>query len=78
MCISQGCASRGFICAQVAAFDELVDYGGDLQLLARDKKVRQQGKKYLVNDGDIVSFDYYTAAQLEEHHRAAASTGSGK
>ena len=63
----------------MVAFDELVDYNGDLQLLTRDKKVRQQGKKYLVNDGDIISFDYYTPAQLEEHNRSVGGTsGAGK
>lgn len=55
---------RGFICVQVAAYDEIVSYHGDLNLLKRDRKIRQQGRKYIVNDGDVLSFEYHTPQQL--------------
>ena len=57
---------RGFICAQVAVYDEVVAYNADLPLLKREKKIRQQGKKYFVNEGDIISFDFYTPQQLDD------------
>ena len=43
-------------------------YNADLPLLKRDKKIRQQGKKYLVNEGDVISFDSYTPEQVDGMH----------
>ena len=51
---------------QVAAYDEIVGYNGDLNLLKRDRKIRQQGRKYLINDGDMLSFEFYTPEQLTQ------------
>ena len=70
---------RGFICAQVAVFEELVEMGGDLNMLKMEKKIRQQGRKYVINHGDIISFDFYTPEQLAEQNRSVAgSSGAGK
>lgn len=70
---------RGFISAQVANYDELVEAHGDLNLLKREKKIRQQGKKYAINGGDIISFDYYTPLQLAEQAQSlAGSSGAAK
>ena len=60
---------RGFICAQVVAYDELFDVGGDLNLLLREKKVRQQGRKYVINGGDIISFESFTPQQIQEQNK---------
>ncbi len=35
-------------------------------MLKRDRKIRQQGRNYVVNDGDVISFDYFTAQELEQ------------
>ncbi len=57
---------RGFISCQVTTYLELVQYKGDLNMLKRDRKIRQQGRNYVVNDGDVISFDYFTAQELEQ------------
>src|SRR5439155_368561 len=48
---------RGFIRAEVVAFDEFVRYGGEAK--CRDAgKLRLEGKEYVVQDGDIVHFRF--------------------
>lgn len=70
---------RGFISAQVASYEELVEMDGDLNMLKREKKIRQQGKKYAINGGDIISFGYYTPLQLAEQQQSVAgSSGAAK
>lgn len=49
---------RGFIKAEVIAFDALKELGGDM-LLAKEKGlVRQEGKEYVMQDGDVVLFKF--------------------
>jgi hypothetical protein len=48
---------RGFIRAEVIAYDELVALGGEKQ--ARDAgKLRSEGKEYFVQDGDVITFRF--------------------
>lgn len=48
---------RGFIKAEVVSFDDLMSSGGMVQ--AREKGlVRQEGKEYVMQDGDIVLFKF--------------------
>jgi ribosome-binding ATPase YchF (GTP1/OBG family) len=48
---------RGFICAEVAAWDEFVRHGGEAG--ARDAgRLRQEGRDYIVQDGDVVRFRF--------------------
>ncbi len=48
---------RGFIRAEVIAFDELMEYG--TMAAAREKgKIRSEGKEYVMQDGDIVLFRF--------------------
>lgn len=48
---------RGFIKAEVVAYDDFVKYG-DL-LTAKDHgRVRQEGRDYVVQDGDIIHFKF--------------------
>ncbi len=48
---------RGFIKAEVVSFDDLISSGGMVQ--AREKGlVRQEGKEYIMQDGDIVLFKF--------------------
>lgn len=48
---------RGFIRAETVAFDDLVAVGG--MVAAKDKgMVRQEGKEYVVKDGDVILFRF--------------------
>ena len=47
---------RGFIRAQVIAYDDLVEAGFDYQAVKAKGKQRTEGKDYVVNDGDIIEF----------------------
>jgi hypothetical protein len=46
---------KGFIRAEVIAFDDIVAYKG--RVGARDAgKARSEGKEYIVHDGDVILF----------------------
>jgi len=48
---------RGFIAAQIIAFDDLVAFGSEAK--AREAgKLRLEGKEYVVQDGDVVEFRF--------------------
>jgi ribosome-binding ATPase len=48
---------RGFICAEVAAWDEFVRHGGEAG--AREAgRLRQEGRDYIIQDGDVVRFRF--------------------
>jgi GTP-binding protein YchF len=48
---------RGFICAEVVAYDDYVRCGGEAG--AREAgKLRQEGRDYVVQDGDVVHFRF--------------------
>ena len=48
---------RGFICAETIAYDDYTTLGGENQ--AKDAgKMRQEGKGYVVQDGDIFNFRF--------------------
>ena len=48
---------RGFIKAEVYTYNELIQYKSELAL--KDKgKIRQEGKNYVVQDGDIIYFKF--------------------
>ena len=48
---------RGFIRAETIAFDDYVSLGGEAG--AKDAgKLRQEGKEYLVQDGDVMMFKF--------------------
>lgn len=48
---------RGFIRAEVASYDELMEYGS-LQAMQEAGRVRLEGKDYVMEDGDIVHFRF--------------------
>jgi len=49
---------RGFIRAEVIAFDDLMAQGGSMAS-AKDKGlVRSEGKEYVMKDGDVVVFRF--------------------
>ncbi len=50
---------RGFIKAEIIAFDTLKnDCNGDMQLAKEKGLVRQEGKEYVIEDGDVVLFRF--------------------
>ncbi len=48
---------RGFIRAETIAFDDYVSLGGELGAKEAGK-LRQEGKEYLVQDGDVLHFKF--------------------
>jgi len=49
---------RGFIRAEIIAFDTLKELGGNMQLAKEKGLVRQEGKEYVIQDGDVVLFRF--------------------
>lgn len=48
---------RGFICAEVMTYDELHELETESAVKAAGK-YRQQGKNYVVQDGDVIFFKF--------------------
>jgi obg-like ATPase 1 len=48
---------KGFICAEVMAFDELKEQGSEAKMKAAGR-YRQEGKNYEVLDGDVIFFKF--------------------
>lgn len=48
---------RGFIKAEIVAFDELVELGS-IQAAKENGRLRQEGKEYVMQDGDVVEFKF--------------------
>jgi len=48
---------RGFIAAQIIAFDDLMAYGSEAKAKEAGK-LRLEGKEYVVQDGDVVEFRF--------------------
>ena len=48
---------RGFIRAETIAYDDFISLGGE-QACKDAGKVRQEGKEYLVHDGDMMLFKF--------------------
>jgi ribosome-binding ATPase YchF (GTP1/OBG family) len=49
---------RGFIRAEVIAYDDLIAHGGNLASAREKGLVRIEGKDYLMKDGDVVLFRF--------------------
>ena len=49
---------RGFIRAEVIAFDDFISCGGNMVTAKEKGLVRSEGKEYVMNDGDIVLFRF--------------------
>ena len=49
---------RGFIRAEVIAFDTLKELGGDMNLAREKGLIRLEGKEYVIQDGDVVVFRF--------------------
>ena len=47
---------RGFIRAETIAYDKFMDCGGNMTAAKEKGLLRSEGKEYVVNDGDIITF----------------------
>ncbi|GBG59216.1 hypothetical protein CBR_g32232 [Chara braunii] len=52
---------RGFICAEVMKYDDLKEQGSEAAVRAAGK-FKQEGKNYVVADGDIINFKFNVTA----------------
>jgi GTP-binding protein YchF len=48
---------KGFICAETIAYDDYISYGSELKAKEAGK-MRQEGKEYVVKDGDVIYFKF--------------------
>jgi len=48
---------KGFICAETISYDDFVSFGGELSCKEAGK-MRQEGREYIVKDGDIILFRF--------------------
>ena len=48
---------RGFIKAEVYSYDDMKEYKSEAKLKEAGK-IRQEGKEYLVKDGDVIFFKF--------------------
>ena len=53
---------RGFICAEVMSFADLKELGNESEVKAKGK-YRQEGKTYVVADGDVIFFKFNVTAK---------------
>ena len=56
---------KGFIMAEVMKFDDFKEEGSEAAVKAAGK-YRQQGRNYVVEDGDIILFKFNAGAGLTE------------
>ncbi|MBT7956312.1 MAG: DUF933 domain-containing protein, partial [Rhodospirillaceae bacterium] len=48
---------KGFICAETIAYDDFTGLGGEIP--CKDAgKMRQEGRDYIVKDGDVILFRF--------------------
>ena len=48
---------KGFICAEVMKYEDFIEFGSEAEV-KNAGKFKQQGKEYIVQDGDIVNFKF--------------------
>lgn len=48
---------KGFICAEIMKYDDLMQYGSEVAVKAEGKYL-QKGKDYVVEDGEIIFFKF--------------------
>lgn len=53
--------AREFLRSEVIGYNDFMEYSGDRLRLTMERKIRNEGRKYLINDGDILAF--FTAGQ---------------
>ena len=48
---------KGFICAETTSYEDYIKYGGS-KGAKENGKIRQEGKSYIVQDGDVIFFKF--------------------
>jgi len=56
---------KGFICAEVMKYEDFIEAGSE-QECKNNGKLRQQGKEYVVNDGDICFFKFNVTTEKKK------------
>lgn len=56
---------RGFICAETMGFEDLKELGSEAECKAKGK-YKQEGKTYVVHDGDVIFFKFNVTAQKKK------------
>jgi obg-like ATPase 1 len=56
---------RGFICAEVMKYDDFVEHGSEAAVKS-EGKLRQHGKDYEVEDGDIIHFKFNVTSSAKK------------
>ena len=49
---------KGFIKADIVSYDDFVAAGGSMAKIKEEGKLRQEGRDYVMADGDIVEFKF--------------------
>ena len=49
---------RGFIRAEIIAYEKLKEIGGDMNIAKEKGLIRSEGKEYVIQDGDVVLFRF--------------------
>jgi len=57
---------KGFICAEVMSYDDLIESGGSETEVKAKGKLRQWGKEYVMKDGDICFFKFNVTAEKKK------------
>lgn len=52
---------RDFLRGEVVLYADYAAFDGDMDKIILDKRVRYQGKRYIINDGDIIEFKSRTS-----------------
>lgn len=47
---------RDFLRSEVISMEDFIEFQGDRLRLTMERKIRNEGRKYMVNDGDILDF----------------------
>jgi len=55
--VIHGDFERGFICAEVMSFEDLKTHGTEIKVKEAGR-YRQEGKNYVVEDGDVIFFKF--------------------
>ena len=55
--VIHGDFEKGFICAETSGYNDFVECGGE-SAAKEAGKLRQEGKEYIVNDGDVMHFRF--------------------
>ena len=59
---------KGFICAEVMKYDDLVEHGSEQEVKGAGL-YKQNGKEYVVLDGDVIFFRFNVTTKAKENKK---------